>query len=151
MTTIQGVIHGTTIELEREPGLPDGQAVAVTIERIERTSASATPQDIPRVELWMDRLVFDSTVHPTERIVKGTRLEAEALVAEMERGRSDEEMLHAHPDVSKEDLEALRHYARWPVGLRRSCGGWAEDAEELDKYLEWTRQHRKIRRREIED
>lgn len=150
MTTIQGVIHGTTIELEREPGLADGQAVAVTIERIERTSASATPQDIPRVELWMDRLVFDSTVHPTERIVKGTRLEAEALVAEMERGRSDEEMLQGHPELSREDVVALRHYARTPIGIRRSFGGWADEAEELDKYLEWTRQQRKLRRREID-
>ena len=38
----------------------------------------------------------------------------------------------------------MRHYARGPVGLRRSFGGWAEDAEELDKYLEWNRQQRKM-------
>lgn len=35
-------------------------------------------------------------------------------------------------------------------GLRRSAGAWAEDAEELDKFLEWNRQRRKIGRREIE-
>jgi hypothetical protein len=35
-------------------------------------------------------------------------------------------------------------------GIRRSFGGWAEDAEELDKYLEWNRQQRKIERRPIE-
>lgn len=150
-TTIQGVIHGKTIELEKEPGLADGQAVAVTIQEIERPSALPVSEDIPRVELWMDRLVFDSRVHPTERIVRGTRLTAEALAAELEGGRSDDEVLHAHPELSKEDLVALRHYARWPVGLRRSCGAWAEDAEELDEYLEWTRQQRKIRRREIDD
>ena len=34
-------------------------------------------------------------------------------------------------------------------GLRRACGGWAEDAEELDAYLEWNRQQRKISRPEI--
>lgn len=28
-------------------------------------------------------------------------------------------------------------------GLRRSFGAWAEDAEELDAYLEWNRQQRK--------
>ena len=34
-------------------------------------------------------------------------------------------------------------------GLRRAFGGWAEDAEELDAYLEWNRQQRKMSRREI--
>ena len=31
MATIQGVIHGKTIELERESGLPEGQRVAVEV------------------------------------------------------------------------------------------------------------------------
>ena len=45
----------------------------------------------------------------------------------------------------------MRHYAKVPEGLRSSFGGWAEDAEELDKYLEWTRHNRKLSRREIEE
>src|SRR5216117_3280744 len=146
MTTIQGVIHGKTIELEKEPGLPDGEAVVVTIQPADRV-----PEDLPRAELWMDRLIFDSAVHPLERIVKGTRLTAEALVSELAQGRSDEDMLQAHPELVKEDVVALRHYARTPVGLRQSFGGWGEDAEELDKYLEWNRQQRKIGRPEIDD
>jgi hypothetical protein len=36
-------------------------------------------------------------------------------------------------------------------GLRRAFGGWAEDGEELDKFLAWTRQQRKVNRREVED
>lgn len=35
-------------------------------------------------------------------------------------------------------------------GLRRSFGGWADDAEELDRYLEWTREERKVGCPEIE-
>lgn len=35
-------------------------------------------------------------------------------------------------------------------GLRRSFAAWAEDAEELDKYLEWNQQQRKRPRRELE-
>jgi hypothetical protein len=35
-------------------------------------------------------------------------------------------------------------------GLRRAFGAWAEDAEELDKYLEWSRQQRKIGRTPLE-
>src|SRR5438477_6232954 len=141
VTTIHGVIHGRTIEIQEEPGLPEGQPVAVTIQRLEQPSAAAkTEADIPRVELWMDRLVFDPAVLPAERVVRGTRLAAETLVDELAHGLSDEEILHAHPELSREDIEALRHYARTPAGLRRSFGGWEEDAEELDKYLEWTRQ-----------
>jgi len=34
--------------------------------------------------------------------------------------------------------------------LRRLAGAWADDAEELDRYLEWNRQQRKIPRPEIE-
>ncbi len=150
MTTI-GVVHGKTIELESDPGLPDGQAVAVTIERVATAPAAPTPSDIPPVESWMDRLVFDRAVHPLGRVVKRTNLLAQALVAELEQGPSDDEMLKAHPELVKEDLLALRIYALAPAGLRQAFGGWAEDAEELDKYLEWTRQQRKIGRREIED
>lgn len=35
-------------------------------------------------------------------------------------------------------------------GLRQSFGAWAEDAEELDKYLEWNRLQRKIPGRPLE-
>ncbi len=39
MATVNGVIHGKIIELEEEPGLPDGQSVAVTIQQIADASA----------------------------------------------------------------------------------------------------------------
>lgn len=35
-------------------------------------------------------------------------------------------------------------------GIRRSAGAWADDAEELDEFMEWTRQQRKTDRPEIE-
>jgi hypothetical protein len=35
-------------------------------------------------------------------------------------------------------------------GLRRSFGAWADEAEELDRYLRWNRQQRKVGRTEIE-
>ena len=82
-TMLKGVIHGRTIELEQEPGLPPGQPVFVSIEpRLEANNQGQLP--------------------PGE-------------------------------------------------GLRQAFGAWAEDAEELDKYLDWTRQQRKVGRREIED
>lgn len=71
--TIKGVVHGKTIELEREPGLPDGQEVTVTVR----------PADPGRLA-------------PGE-------------------------------------------------GLRRSAGGWSDDPQGLDEYLEWNRQQRNPR------
>ena len=31
-TAMKGIVHGKTIELDEEPGLPDGQEVSVTVE-----------------------------------------------------------------------------------------------------------------------
>jgi len=75
----KGVVHGKTIELDQEPGLPDGQQVTVTVQ-------------------------------PTDGIQK------------LPPGE----------------------------GLRRSFGAWAEDAEELDRFLEWNRQRRKLSRGDLE-
>jgi len=36
-------------------------------------------------------------------------------------------------------------------GLRRAFGAWAGDAEELDKFLEWNWEQRKVARRSIEE
>ncbi len=76
----KGVIHGRMIELERDPGLPDGQEVTVTVQAVTEAAQKLPPGE----------------------------------------------------------------------GLRRSAGAWADDAEELDKYLEWNRQQRKRSRPELE-
>jgi uncharacterized protein (DUF433 family) len=146
----KGVIHVKTIQLQQEPGLPDGQSVTVTIQRLEEIPAAPTPEELPGVESWIDHLVFDSSVLPGERIVKGTHVAAETLVTELEQGKSDEELIQAHPELTREDVQALRHYAQAPAGLRRSFGAWAEDAEEVDRFIEWTYQQRREERRPLE-
>jgi hypothetical protein len=80
---LRGVIHGRTIELHEEPGLPDGQEVAVALQPIRQVHNDTAP------------------------LAQGE-------------------------------------------GLRRSAGAWAEDAAELDAYLEWNRQQRKMSRRGME-
>jgi uncharacterized protein (DUF433 family) len=150
-TALKGVVHGRMIELDRELGLPDGETVTVTVQYARVVVPEEIPEDVPRAELWLDRLVFDSSVLPGERIVKGTKLAAESLVAEIEHGASDQGLLQAHPELTAGDVQALRVYARTPAWIRQTAGAWAEDAEELDEYLEWTRQQRKIGRREIEE
>ncbi len=77
---VKGVVHGKTVELEREPGLPDGQEVTVTVQAAAQVEPKLPPGE----------------------------------------------------------------------GLRRSFGGWADEAEELDKFLEWNRQQRKRGRRELD-
>ncbi len=76
----RGVVHGKTIELDDETGLPDGQEVTVTVQPVKPDQKKLPPGE----------------------------------------------------------------------GLRRSFGAWADDADDLDKYLEWNRQQRKIGRPEIE-
>jgi hypothetical protein len=78
-TVLTGTIRGKTIELQDDPGLPDGQKVSVTVQ-----------------------------VASTDQLPPGE-------------------------------------------GLRRAFGAWAgDDEEELDKYLEWNRQQRKVNRPEID-
>ncbi len=36
-------------------------------------------------------------------------------------------------------------------GLQRAFGSWAGEAEELDRFLEWNREQRKVGRRRVED
>jgi hypothetical protein len=101
-TPIRGIVHGKTIELEIEPGLPDGQHVAVTMKAVGESTGTA----------------------PTVPETEGQRRirEAKEEVAKLAPGE----------------------------GLRRSFGAWAEDAEELDEYLAWNRENRKLDRPEIE-
>jgi len=137
MATIHGVIHGKTIELESEPGLPEGQRIAVEVRPLDEPPA------------WLEQFVVDPNVRPGKFVIKGTRLLVDDLVHLVEEGRSDADLRQAHPELSAADVDAVRNYARVPEGMRRSFGGWAEDAEELDEYLDWTRQQRMLRRREI--
>lgn len=139
MATIHGVIHGKTIDLEREPGLPEGQRVAVDLRPLDEPPA------------WLERFALDPAVRLGKLVIKGTQLLVDDLVELVTEGRSDEDLRQTYAELSANDLEAVRNYAHVPEGLRRSFGGWVDDAEELDQYLEWTRQQRKLRRREIEE
>jgi hypothetical protein len=77
---LRGVVHGRTIQLDEDTGLPEGQPVRVTVQPL-----------------------------------------------------ADDELLSSPGE-----------------GLRRAFGAWADDAEDLDKYLEWNRRQRKIGRPELE-
>ena len=127
-TALKGVVHGRVIELERELDLPDGQTVRVTVTPQYATIVppEPIPEDIPRAELWLDRLIFDSAVLPGVRIIKGTKLAAESLVAEIEQVRSDDALLQAYPELTAGDVQALQAYAHAsldPADCRGLGGG----------------------------
>ena len=126
---IQGVIHGKIIELENAPGIPDGQTVSVEIRPIVTTAPRDEPAPVP---WWLERLDVDPAVKPGKFVVKGTRLLADALIEELEAGRSEQELLQLHPELTPADVAAVRGYATVPLPMRRLFGAWAEDAEELD-------------------
>ena len=146
-TALTGIIHGRNIELAQDTGLPDGQEVEVEIHPIQlKPMATALP-----VPSWLARLEVNPGVRPGKFVVKGTQLLADELVGRLEEGWSDDKLMKTHPQLAAEDVAAVREYAKLPLEMRRSFGAWVDDAEELDKYLEWNRQQRKKGRKEIAD
>ena len=136
IAVLTGVVHGRTIELDQEPQLPDGQRVSVQVQ----------PEEGP--PKWLERFTVDPSIAPGKLFVRGTRLRVEDLVRLVEEGQSDEEIRQLHAEMTAEDMGAVRQYAKVPAGLRLSFGGWAEDAEELDEFLEGLRRDRQHERRE---
>jgi hypothetical protein len=64
---MRGVVHGKTIELEEEPGLPDGQPVTVTVQPVSqqeqlasgegiRESAGAWADAGDEVDAWLEEM-----------------------------------------------------------------------------------------------
>lgn len=47
-STYHGIVHGRTIELDAEIGLPDGQAVAVTVQPVMPSKRLAVGEGIQR-------------------------------------------------------------------------------------------------------
>ena len=76
---LTGIVHGRTVELDRDPKYPDGQAVSIVL------------QPVPPPAMQDGEFDFNDLV-----------------------------------------------------------GAWSDDAEELDEFLEWTRQQRKLTRPEVE-
>jgi uncharacterized protein (DUF433 family) len=136
VTLLKGVIRGRTIELEQEPDLPNGQRVSVQVQ----------PEELP--PKWLERFTVDPSIALGKLLILGTRLLAEDMAQLVEKGLSDDELRRLHPELTAEDVAALRQYVNVPAGLRSSFGGWAEDAAELDEFLEGVRHGRQQERPE---
>jgi hypothetical protein len=54
-TVLNGVIHGRTIELDAEPGIPDGQRISVTVEPVTIEKSEAVFEAFKRAAgAWAD-------------------------------------------------------------------------------------------------
>lgn len=147
ITTFRTTVRGRTIELPWDLGLAEDRIIEVTIKTCPEVES---PQEPPPPK-WLERFEVNPAVAVGKLVIKGTQLRADTVVELLEEGKSEEELLRAHPELTPEDVAAVREYAKVPLGLRRSFGAWAEDAEELDKFLAEIRQARKIPRRGLEE
>jgi len=128
-------------------GLPEGHVIEVTIRTCPEVES---PPEAPP-PWWLERLDVNPAVVPGKFVIRGTEVRADALVSLVEEGKSDEDLLHAHPELTPQDINAVREYAKVPLGLRQSFGAWAEDAKELDKFIEETYYLRRATRPEISE
>lgn len=78
-TALKGIIHGKSIELTQETGLPEGQEVSVEIRPVPgRRPAPAFDPAAPPPQ-WLERFDVDPAVKLGKFLVKGTRLLADDL------------------------------------------------------------------------
>jgi uncharacterized protein (DUF433 family) len=140
MATIEGVVHGKTIELSEAPGLPEGQRVIVQVE----------PAQEPLPE-WLGHFTVDPEIAPAKIIIKGTRLLAQDMAQLIEDGCTDDELRRLHHELTDGDIAALHEYVKVPATLRGLFGAWADEAEELDEFLEEMRRLRRMPRRSLDE
>lgn len=144
ITTFRTSVHGRSIELPWDLGLPEEHVIEVTIKTCPEVESPA----VPPPPWWLERLELNPAAVPGKFVIKGTRLRADALVTLVEEGMSDEDLLRAHSELTPEDVTAVREYAKVPLGLRQSFGAWAEDGEELEQFIEETYRLRRTPRQE---
>ena len=119
----------------RPPGVRGSRRAALAS---PPSDARALASSLDPRPAWLDRFAVDASVMPGKFVIKVTRFLVDDLVR-LAAGQTVDRLRQLHPELTTADLEAIRNCALVPLGLRRSFGGWVEDAEALDGYIEWTR------------
>ena len=60
---------------------------------------------------WQQHIEVNSAIMMGKPVIKGTRVTVENIVEELAAGYSFDEIIKAHPRVTKEDIQAALHYA----------------------------------------
>ena len=70
-----------------------------------------TTAEQAQAPLWQDRIVKDPQILGGKPTVKGTRLSVEFITNELERGRTEADIISDYsPHLTSEDIEACRQY-----------------------------------------
>ena len=56
-TSLKGIVHGKVIELDQEPGLPDGQEVSVTLQHLSPGPGPVPSAAIHELPRWQGRVL----------------------------------------------------------------------------------------------
>lgn len=56
---------------------------------------------------YTDRIVSDQKIMLGKPVIKGTRITVELILKKLSEGMSSEELLHAYPHLTKEDILAI--------------------------------------------
>ena len=134
---IRGVVHGKTIEFAEELGLPDGQSVAVDV----RPAVEQCSFDGQAPVWWLERLDINPSVRRGKFVIKGTQVLVDELVERLSV-ESEDKLLHDCAELTRDDIAAVREYAKLLLPMRSSFGASAEEAEDLDRHLQCIRRDR---------
>ncbi|CAN5594717.1 hypothetical protein BH23BAC4_BH23BAC4_01010 [soil metagenome] len=64
----------------------------------------------------LDRIVCNPMIMGGKPVVRGTRVTVGTLVGLVAAGKSIDEILHAYPYISREDIQQALSYAAWKAG-----------------------------------
>ena len=65
---------------------------------------------------WADRIEINPAVMLGKPVVRATRIPVELLLRKLAEGATEADLLDAYPRMTREDLQAVLHYAADTVG-----------------------------------
>jgi uncharacterized protein (DUF433 family) len=63
-------------------------------------------------QLYQERIVADPRILAGKPVVKGTRIAVDLVLEELAQNPAIDELLAAHPDLTRDDVQACLAYAR---------------------------------------
>jgi uncharacterized protein (DUF433 family) len=71
---------------------------------------------LPTANMSNDRVELNPDVLLGKPVIRGTRISVEMILRKMSQGATEQELLDAHPRLTREDLQAVLAYAADSLG-----------------------------------
>jgi uncharacterized protein (DUF433 family) len=68
---------------------------------------------------WRDRIAIDPAIHHGEPCIKGTRVPVSVIVGSIADGDTAEQIIHAWPQLTGDDVKAAAKFAAEEMGSTR--------------------------------